>query len=224
MRDEVYATGGASRTPATTTGPFRILDGEPGLDLEALGEIERDLVKRYHHDQSILSKHQCGSTLVHEIKAPIDVVWGIVRRFDQPQIYKHFLQSCLVITGDGSAPGSVREVRLVSGLPGTNSIERLELLDDHNHIISFRILGGGHRLSNYWSVTSLHERVINGRRGTLVIESYVADIPEGNTMGDTRVFVDTVIRCNLKSLQSVAEQSSMERETSNFTDLTIKSS
>ncbi|CAM6115617.1 unnamed protein product [Calypogeia fissa] len=180
--------------------------GAPEQDVEKLDDGEKDLIRR-HHSQTILPD-QCSSTLFQEIGAPIEVVWGILRRFDQPQSYKHFLQSCSLLKGDGR-PGSVREVRLVSGLPGTNSIERLEVLDDENHIVSFRILGGFHRLRNYWSVTSLHERISNGRRGTLVIESYVADIPEGNTAPDTCVFVDTVIKCNLKSLQSVAEQAAV---------------
>lgn len=175
---------------------------EQGVDI--LDEEERELVRR-HHDQKIMA-NQCGSTLFQEIDAPTEVVWGILRRFDQPQSYKQFLQSCSLLKGDGR-PGSVREVSVVSGLPGTSSIERLEVLDDANHIMSFRILGGGHRLRNYWSVTSLHERSSKGRRATLVIESYIADIPEGNTAPDTCMFVDTVIKCNLKSLQTVAEQS-----------------
>ncbi|KAL2610665.1 hypothetical protein R1flu_029238 [Riccia fluitans] len=172
-------------------------------DRDRLTDAERDLVER-HHNQEIL-EHQCGSTLYQEIDAPVELVWSIVRRFDQPQSYKHFLQSSSLLIGEG-APGSVREVRLVSGLPATNSIERLEVLDDDNHVSSFRVLGGGHRLKNYWSVTSLHERVVSGRRKTLVIESYVVDVPEGNSKEDTMVFVDTVVRCNLKSLTTVAEQ------------------
>ncbi|BBN20225.1 abscisic acid receptor PYR/PYL family [Marchantia polymorpha subsp. ruderalis] len=175
--------------------------------------VERDLVER-HHNQEIL-EHQCGSTLYQEIDAPVELVWSIVRRFDQPQSYKHFLQSSSLLIGEG-APGSVREVRLVSGLPATNSIERLEVLDDANHVSSFRVLGGGHRLKNYWSVTSLHERVSNGRRKTMVIESYVVDVPEGNSKEDTMVFVDTLVRCNLKSLTTVAEQTVLQTTTSNL--------
>ncbi|KAG6545448.1 hypothetical protein Mapa_013048 [Marchantia paleacea] len=180
---------------------------------DRLADAERDLVER-HHNQEIL-EHQCGSTLYQEIDAPVELVWSIVRRFDQPQSYKHFLQSSSLLIGEG-APGSVREVRLVSGLPATNSIERLEVLDDANHVSSFRVLGGGHRLQNYWSVTSLHERVTNGRRKTMVIESYVVDVPEGNSKEDTMVFVDTLVRCNLKSLTTVAEQNVLQTTTSNL--------
>jgi abscisic acid receptor (PYR/PYL family) len=178
-------------------------------ELEKLDEVDRDLVRK-HHNQMIHA-NQCGSTFFQEINAPVDVVWGIVRQFDRPQSYKHFLQSCSLVKGDGR-PGSVREVRCRSGLPGTNSIERLQVLDDKNHISSFTIVGGCHRLKNYWSVTSLHERIINGRRGTLAMESYVADVPEGNTTADTCMFVNTVIKCNLKSLQTVAEAAFAESE------------
>lgn len=42
--------------------------------------------------------------------------------------------------------GSVREVNVKSGLPATTSTERLELLDDEEHILGIRIVGGDHRL------------------------------------------------------------------------------
>ena len=42
--------------------------------------------------------------------------------------------------------GSVREVNVKSGLPATTSTERLEQLDDEEHILSIKIVGGDHRL------------------------------------------------------------------------------
>lgn len=42
--------------------------------------------------------------------------------------------------------GSVREVNVKSGLPATTSTERLELLDDNEHVLSVKIVGGDHRL------------------------------------------------------------------------------
>lgn len=71
-------------------------------------------------------------------------VWSLVRRFDQPQKYKPFISRC-VVQGDLEI-GSVREVNVKSGLPATTSTERLELLDDNEHILSIRIVGGDHRL------------------------------------------------------------------------------
>lgn len=71
-------------------------------------------------------------------------VWSLVRRFDQPQKYKPFVSRC-VVQGDLKI-GSVREVNVKSGLPATTSTERLELLDDEEHILGFRIVGGDHRL------------------------------------------------------------------------------
>lgn len=45
--------------------------------------------------------------------------------------------------------GSVREVNVKSGLPATRSTERLELLDDNEHILSVKFVGGDHRLQVY---------------------------------------------------------------------------
>ncbi|KAE9618180.1 hypothetical protein Lal_00041970 [Lupinus albus] len=41
--------------------------------------------------------------------------------------------------------------------------------------------------------------------GTVVVESYVVDVPPGNTTEDTCVFVDTILRCNLQSLARFVE-------------------
>jgi abscisic acid receptor (PYR/PYL family) len=41
---------------------------------------------------------------------------------------------------------------------------------------------------------------------TLVVESYVVDVPPGNTSEETRMFVDTIVRCNLQSLARMAEE------------------
>ena len=68
----------------------------------------------------------------------------MVRSFDQPQKYKPFVSRCIV-QGDLEI-GSVREVNVKSGLPATTSTERLELLDDEEHIFGMRIVGGDHRL------------------------------------------------------------------------------
>ncbi|XAR71895.1 hypothetical protein NMG60_11018346 [Bertholletia excelsa] len=143
---------------------------------------------------------QCCSALVQEVAAPISAVWSVVRRFDNPQAYKHFVKTCHVIKGDGDV-GTLREVHVVSGLPAEYSIERLEILDDERHVISFTIVGGEHRLNNYRSVTSLHQ----SGSGTLVVESYVVDVPPGNTKDETCVFIDTIVRCNLQSLAQIAE-------------------
>lgn len=77
-------------------------------------------------------------------------VWSLVRRFDQPQKYKPFISRC-VVKGNMEI-GTVREVDVKSGLPATRSTERLELLDDNEHILSIRIVGGDHRLK----VTKTH--------------------------------------------------------------------
>ena len=61
-------------------------------------------------------------------------------------------------------------------------------------------------LQNYASILTVHPAVIDGRPGTLVIESFVVDVPEGNTKDETCYFVEALIKCNLKSLAEVSER------------------
>lgn len=172
--------------------------------------VETEYIKR-HHVRHVTSEDQCSSVLVKHIKAPVHLVWSLVRRFDQPQKYKPFVSRCVA---EGSLEiGSLREVDVKSGLPATTSTERLELLDDNEHILSIRIVGGDHRLRNYSSIISVHPEVIEGRPGTLVIESFVVDVSEGNTKDETCYFVQTLIRCNLKSLAEVSERLAVQDRT-----------
>ncbi|KAL2509834.1 Abscisic acid receptor PYL4 [Forsythia ovata] len=150
-----------------------------------------------------VGQNQCCSAVIQQINAPVDTVWSVVRRFDNPQAYKHFVKSCNVIVGDGDV-GTLREIHVISGIPAVNSTERLEMLDDEQHVISFSVVGGDHRLANYRSVTTLHPAA-DGGDDTIVVESYVVDIPQGNTTDETGVFVDTIVKCNLQSLAQIAE-------------------
>ncbi|GKV28241.1 hypothetical protein SLEP1_g37320 [Rubroshorea leprosula] len=166
-----------------------------------------DTVARNH--THVVGPNQCCSYAVQLIEAPVDTVWSVVRRFDNPQGYKHFVKSCHVITGDGNV-GTLREVHVVSGLPAACSTERLEILDDERHVLSFSVVGGDHRLTNYRSVTTLHASPSG--TGTVVVESYVVDVPTGNTREDTRLFVGTIVRCNLQSLAQIAEHMARRQE------------
>jgi abscisic acid receptor (PYR/PYL family) len=148
----------------------------------------------------------CTSLVAQRVSAPVRCVWSIVRSFGNPQRYKHFVRTCALAAGDGASVGSVREVTVVSGLPASSSTERLEVLDDDRHILSFRVVGGDHRLRNYRSVTSVTE-FQRQPPYCVVVESYVVDVPEGNTEEDTRMFTDTVVRLNLQRLAAVAEES-----------------
>jgi abscisic acid receptor (PYR/PYL family) len=60
-------------------------------------------------------------------------------------------------------------------------------------------------LQNYSSILTVHPEVIDGRPGTLVIESFVVDVPDGNTKDETCYFVEALLKCNLKSLAEVSE-------------------
>ncbi|XP_062120229.1 abscisic acid receptor PYL8-like [Humulus lupulus] len=167
-----------------------------------IGGLENEFIQRHHRHEP--GGHQCSSVLYRHIKAPVHLVWSLVRRFDQPQRYKPFISRCVA---EGNLEiGSLREVDVKSGLPATTSTERLEYLDDNEHILSMRIIGGDHRLRNYSSIVSLHPEIIDGRPGTLVIESFMVDVPEGNTKDETCYFVEALIKCNLKSLADVSER------------------
>jgi abscisic acid receptor (PYR/PYL family) len=171
--------------------------------------MEAEYIGRHHRHEP--RENQCTSELVKYIKAPVHLVWSLVRRFDQPQKYKPFVSRC-VVRGDFGI-GSVREVNVKSGLPATTSTERLELLDDNEHILGVKFVGGDHRLRNYSSIITVHPKVIDGRPGTLVIESFVVDVPDGNTKDETCYFVQALIRCNLKSLADVSERMAVQDRT-----------
>ncbi|XVF10431.1 hypothetical protein REPUB_Repub07fG0182300 [Reevesia pubescens] len=172
-------------------------------------KMEEEFIKRHHnHD---VKENQCCSSLVKHIRAPVHLVWSLVRRFDQPQKYKPFVSRC-VVQGDLQI-GSVREVNVKSGLPATTSTERLEYLDDDEHILSMTIVGGDHRLKNYSSILTVHPEVIDGKPGTLVIESFAVDVPDGNTKDETCYFVEALIKCNLKSLADVSEHLAVNDQT-----------
>ena len=172
-------------------------------------------------------------------------MWSVVRRFDEPQKYKPFVSRCTVI-GDPEI-GSLREVNVKSGLPATTSTERLELLDEDEHILGIKIIGGDHRLKveqifsshnmyrlcleenegseikclclfaqNYSSIVTVHPEIIEGRPGTMVIESFVVDVPQGNTKDETCYFVEALIRCNLKSLAHVSERLASQDNITSF--------
>lgn len=190
-----HATGGIGGAVANSHGGIESLFTKPAAAVP-------DAVAPYH--THAVSPNQCYSAVVQETAAPVSAVWSVVRRFDNPQAYKHFVKSCHVIGGDGDV-GTLREVHVISGLPAARSTERLEILDEERHVLSFSVVGGDHRLSNYRSVTTLHPSCGGDGEGTVVVESYVVDVPQGNTKEDTRVFVDTIVRCNLQSLAQTAE-------------------
>lgn len=47
----------------------------------------------------------------------------------------------------------------------------------------------------------------------MVIESFVVDVPDGNTRDETCYFVEALIRCNLSSLADVSERMAVQGRT-----------
>ncbi|KAM7478752.1 hypothetical protein LguiA_026965 [Lonicera macranthoides] len=159
---------------------------------------------RKHHKHEV-GENQCSSYLIKRIKAPIDLVWSLVRRFDQPQCYKPFVTNCYCDLQGGIKVGSVREVEVQSGFPASTSTERLEILDDEEHVFGVRTFAGDHWLKNYTSIVTVHSEMVDGQPGTLVVESFVVDVPGGNTKEETWYLAEALIKCNLKSLADVSE-------------------
>ncbi|KAJ8754438.1 hypothetical protein K2173_002889 [Erythroxylum novogranatense] len=181
----------------------------PGMSQQEFDELA-PVISEFHTYR--IGPGKCSSLLCQRINAPLHIVWSIVRRFDKPQTYKHFIKSCTVQPGFTIAVGSTRDVNVISGLPAATSTERLDILDDERHVLGFSIIGGEHRLRNYRAVTTVHEFERDRRIWTVVLESYVVDVPEGNTEEDTRLFADTVVKLNLQKLASVAEGLARERD------------
>ncbi|CAN8231584.1 unnamed protein product, partial [Cochlearia groenlandica] len=160
-------------------------------------------ISEFHTYQ--LGPGSCSSLHAQRIHAPPDTVWSILRRFDKPQVYKHFIKSCSVDENFETRVGCTRDVTVISGLPANTSTERLDILDDERRVTGFSIIGGEHRLNGYRSVTTVHGFEKEDRIWTVVLESYVVDMPEGNSEDDTRMFADTVVKLNLQKLATVAE-------------------
>ena len=53
---------------------------------------------------------------------------------------------------------------------------------------------------------SLHEETTDEKPCTVVVKSYVVDIPDGNSKEDTQLFVEALLKCNLKSLADLCER------------------
>ncbi|RRT61104.1 hypothetical protein B296_00030390 [Ensete ventricosum] len=124
--------------------------------------MEAEYVRRFHLHEP--KENQCSSAVFKHIKAPVHL--------------------------GGVGVGSLREVNIKSGLPATTSFERLEHLDDNEHILSIKIVGGDHRL-----------------------KSFVVDVPDGNTKDETCYFVEALIKCNLKSLADISERLAVQDHT-----------
>ncbi|KAK1272427.1 Abscisic acid receptor PYL1 [Acorus gramineus] len=202
MDDEPQPKSTAERDP-----PDRIPSGLSPSEYESL----KPVIGAFHTYNTPSSPGQCSSLLCQRINAPVPAVWSVVRSFDRPQIYKHFVKSCsLKDPSQGIHVGCLREVSVISGLPADTSTERLDVLDDERRVTGFSIIGGEHRLKNYRSVTTVSDVAAEG---ALVLESYVVDVPEGNTEEDTRMFADTVVRLNLQKLASVSESMARDQTT-----------
>ncbi|WCJ27208.1 Abscisic acid receptor PYR1 [Euphorbia peplus] len=159
------------------------------------------MMTKYHTPN--LSKNQCGSTQVRTIDANLPLVWSIIKQFDNPKAYKCFIKRCTILAGDGTGVGSVRKLDLVSGLAANTITERLDGLDDDLCLMVVSRIGGDDMLENYKSTITLHQSDQDDK--TILIESYVVDIPSASCKEDTCYFADTMIGFNLRSLAKLTQ-------------------
>ncbi|KAF5205775.1 Abscisic acid receptor pyr1 [Thalictrum thalictroides] len=96
-------------------------------------------------------------------------------------------------------------VSVVFQHPAETSIERLDMLDDNWHVLSFSIIGGDHCLSIYRSVM-IHQQKINEPEKTVAVEWFTVDVPSGCTAEDCLYFIHNVIKWKLESLALVSER------------------
>lgn len=197
------AAENSEETTTTTTTTSHHLAVPAGTNQDEFAELTRFVTE--FHTYQVERGSQCSSLLAQRIHAPPETVWSVLRRFDRPQTYKHFIKSCVVKEDFRMVAGATRDVNVISGLPAATSTERLDVLDDERRVTGFSIIGGEHRLRNYRSMTTVHGFERDGRIWTVVLESYIVDVPEGNTEEDTRLFADTVVKLNLQKLASVTE-------------------
>ena len=82
--------------------------------------MAQELVGIYHFhslDDGEREFIKCSAVVVQRVEAPASVVWSLVRRFDEPQIYKPFVRSCFIRSDHGNVKvGCIKEVRVVSNL------------------------------------------------------------------------------------------------------------
>ncbi|KAK3224349.1 hypothetical protein Dsin_011374 [Dipteronia sinensis] len=77
--------------------------------------------------------------------------------------------------------------------------------NDHLRLTGYNQHGEARQCS-MMTCMSCNLKEIEGGRKTVVVESYVVDVPEGNSSDDTCTFVETIIGCNLRSLANVLEK------------------
>ncbi|RZC07048.1 Abscisic acid receptor PYL4 [Glycine soja] len=82
-----------------------------------LSTIVLDVVARHH--TRVVSPQQWCPAVVQKIDASVSTVWSVVRRYDNPRTYNHFIRSCHAILG------TFRDIHMISGLLTAVSTERL---------------------------------------------------------------------------------------------------
>lgn len=94
----------------------------PGLTDAEFSELTSS-VQEFH--SYTVGQRRCSSLLAQRVHAPREVVWSIVRRFDKPQVYKHFIKACSVDPNFQMAVGCTRYFTV---LPLLDSIAQCLLL------------------------------------------------------------------------------------------------
>ncbi|KAK9706791.1 hypothetical protein RND81_07G151600, partial [Saponaria officinalis] len=118
--------------------------------------------------------------------------------------YKYFIRSSSSSSSSSPGDGVFRNITHVTGLPAETSIERPDELDDDMHVMVFSLVGGDQsdRLVIYQGVISVHEDNTNNINTEFICRTYITVFKNYYAVDveDARVFVDTIVGLDLKSL------------------------
>ncbi|KAJ0970812.1 hypothetical protein J5N97_018771 [Dioscorea zingiberensis] len=107
-------SGGEEVTSKSEAEKASEMDEIPaGLTVEEYAELKPTIEA---HHQYRVGPGRCSSLLAQRVKAPAARVWAVVRRFDRPQVYKHFIRSCSIPGGSEIRVGCLRKIYILDGM------------------------------------------------------------------------------------------------------------
>ncbi|KAH7300145.1 hypothetical protein KP509_24G046400 [Ceratopteris richardii] len=166
-------------------------------------EEEAALIERYHRNN--IAPGQTCKVQTKRINAPIETVWSFVRRFDNPREFRSTITRCEIINDIvPDTIGCIRRVEIIPGMSVKESVERLHTFDEINYQIGFELIGGDLGLEHFRSLITLHPDIENGQPGTLVIDSYAVDVPEGRSESELHRYMrGTAMITDLRYLEQM---------------------
>ncbi|KAH6555171.1 hypothetical protein KP509_1Z276300 [Ceratopteris richardii] len=151
-------------------------------------EEEAALIERYHRNN--IAPGQTCKVQTKRINAPIETV-----NITRCEIINDIVPDTI---------GCIRRVEIIPGMSVKESVERLHTFDEINYQIGFELIGGDLGLEHFRSLITLHPDIENGQPGTLVIDSYAVDVPEGRSESELHRYMrGTAMITDLRYLEQM---------------------